>query len=48
MDLVEVPVAEEVWDLDFAAALPPGLMLVAAEVDCPDVAIFSVEPAQWW
>ena len=43
MDLEEVTVVEEAWDLDFGEALPPGLMLVWAEEDCRGVGTSSVE-----
>jgi len=43
MDLEEVTVVEEVWDLDFGEALPLGLMLVWEEEDCRGVGTFLVE-----
>jgi len=43
MDLEEVMVVEEAWDLDFGGALPRGLMLVWAEGDCQGVGTSSVE-----
>ena len=43
MDLEEVMVVEEAWDLGFEEALPLGLMLVWEEEDCRGVGTFSVE-----
>lgn len=42
MDLEEVMLVEEVWDLDFGVALPLGLTSAEEEEDCRGAGIFSV------